>query len=457
MDRVALLVDAEYVTNAALPQSNAPGTSVAYASSAYVSRAAHDAQPGSEPARDHGRIIFRSDELMPALSDEATARTEHALLRLYWYSPWPRSQGSINENDLFALQLQPDTKVRVGTPSQGPQDTSSVATLLQRDLLQLAQLRSVSDLVIISADESLAAPIEEAQAYGIRVHLWGIQDVNGLDHQSHQLIAACDTRVVISHAWITHFTRSDKPAQQVEAPAEQAVLESPAAAELPAGPSAGPDAASTPSTVGMPDAVPEVRTGSRRARREALRAANPEPTDGAMADGTAPEPLGTDPSSSDSAAALGLNDTGPVAVSYSEPPVHAHASSAPVDDPTHLFPATTSSRVLDLGVAYQVTIPRLSEVTSHRQHGGDVQQDQQSGPMTALEVGATYGRRWFARTTSDQQNALTARYQPPMVPTELRDEIGDYALSLGAEPSVVAVVSDELVAGFWDAVTAGNR
>jgi uncharacterized LabA/DUF88 family protein len=113
-----------------------------------------------------------------------------SLLRVYWYdgtSTGPTAQ------HLTLAHLQ-DVKVRLGfVNSVGEQ--KGVDSLIVTDMIALARNRAISDAVLISGDEDLRVGVQQAQEFGIRVHLIGIKPSRG--SQSLFLLQEADT----THEW----------------------------------------------------------------------------------------------------------------------------------------------------------------------------------------------------------------------------------------------------------------
>jgi hypothetical protein len=55
----------------------------------------------------------------------------------------------------------------------------------------------VTDAVLLAGDEDLVSAVEAAQAYGVRVHLWGVEPAYG-SNQAERLVWEADTVNVIS-------------------------------------------------------------------------------------------------------------------------------------------------------------------------------------------------------------------------------------------------------------------
>lgn len=112
------------------------------------------------------------------------------LLRLYWYDG--TSQGPTSEH--ITLAGQADIKVRLGfVNSRGEQ--KGVDSLIVTDMITLARNRSMAECVLLSGDEDLRVGVEQAQEYGVRVHLLGIKPARG--SQSIFLLQEADA----THEW----------------------------------------------------------------------------------------------------------------------------------------------------------------------------------------------------------------------------------------------------------------
>src|SRR5207244_4790961 len=63
---------------------------------------------------------------------------------------------------------------------------------VRQDLEVLARHRAVSDVVLIAGDEDMLSAVEAAQAYGVRVHVWGVEPPYGVN-QAERLVWEADT------------------------------------------------------------------------------------------------------------------------------------------------------------------------------------------------------------------------------------------------------------------------
>ena len=177
MDRVAVFVDAGYV--------------FAQGSLLLAGR--------KLPRADIG---LAHDEAVKAFGDFAARISGVPLLRVYWYdgtSTGPTAQ------HLTLAHLQ-DVKVRLGfVNSVGEQ--KGVDSLIVTDMIALARNRAISDAVLVSGDEDLRVGVQQAQEFGVRVHLVGIKPSRG--SQSLFLLQEADTTHEWSTAEISVFLRCE--------------------------------------------------------------------------------------------------------------------------------------------------------------------------------------------------------------------------------------------------------
>ncbi|MBI2219983.1 MAG: NYN domain-containing protein [Acidobacteria bacterium] len=165
MDRVAVFVDAGYLF--------AQG-SVALA--------------GQKLPR--GRLVLDHEKAIDALADFAVRVSGVDLLRVYWYdgtSTGPSSQH-------LTLAHLARVKVRLGfVNSVGEQ--KGVDSLIVTDMIALARNHAMSEAVLLSGDEDLRVGVQQAQEFGVRVHLLGIRPSRG--SQSLFLLQEADS----THEW----------------------------------------------------------------------------------------------------------------------------------------------------------------------------------------------------------------------------------------------------------------
>lgn len=248
MDRCAILVDAGYLLGAA--GSLLTGTA------------------------DRAGLVVDYPALTKTLIDEAANQTGMPVLRLLWYDGAFDSKPTPEHR---ALRVLPDVKVRLGelVARDGRTVQKGVDSYLQRDLTTLARNGAVADVVLIGGDEDLRRALEEAQDYGMRVHLWGVEAAAPEYNQSQSLIAEADRRWVIPGAWISRFISSPEPGiSSPPAPPERGPTAQAAAAEQESGQRPQPrpreqaspeDLARLPTTYGSrhPPASGETPAGER--------------------------------------------------------------------------------------------------------------------------------------------------------------------------------------------------
>jgi hypothetical protein len=135
-------------------------------------------------------ITLLHEAAVQAFGEFATGISKVPLLRVYWYdgtSTGPTAQ------HLTLAHLQ-DIKVRLGfVNSVGEQ--KGVDSLIVTDMITLARNHAISDAVLVSGDEDLRVGVQQAQEFGVRVHLVGIKPSRG--SQSLFLLQEADT----THEW----------------------------------------------------------------------------------------------------------------------------------------------------------------------------------------------------------------------------------------------------------------
>ena len=122
-----------------------------------------------------GDLLLNIDKLLEALEKFSTKITGVPLLRIYWYDG--TSMGPTPQH--LALAIKPNVKLRLGFVNAVGQQ-KGVDSLIVTDMITLARNKAMSDAVLLSGDEDLRVGVQQAQEYGVRVHLLGI-----CQHQSH--------------------------------------------------------------------------------------------------------------------------------------------------------------------------------------------------------------------------------------------------------------------------------
>jgi uncharacterized LabA/DUF88 family protein len=139
---------------------------------------------------NRGEISLDHEAVIKSLSAFAEGISGLSLLRIYWYDG--TSTGPTAQH--LTLAHLSNVKVRLGfVNSVGEQ--KGVDSLIVTDMINLARNRAIADAVLISGDEDLRVGVQQAQEFGIRVHLVGIKPSRG--SQSLFLLQEADT----THEW----------------------------------------------------------------------------------------------------------------------------------------------------------------------------------------------------------------------------------------------------------------
>lgn len=194
----------------------------------YVLAAAGEVMLGT-PNRSDFRVD--SSRLVKALLERGKQALGDTLLRLYWFDAARDRVPTVEQREIASF---PHVKVRLGNLNRyGAQ--KGVDALIRTDLVALARHRAVSDIILVAGDEDMVPAVEDAQAYGVRVHVWGVEPQYGMN-QAERLIWEADTTDELARSFFSGMlTVSEK--RHVEAD----VAGSPAAV--------GGEPAPTPATV----------------------------------------------------------------------------------------------------------------------------------------------------------------------------------------------------------------
>ncbi len=154
------------------------------------------------PTRREFRIA--AEPLIGALLARAGGSTPGELLRMYWYDAARDRVPTVEQRQIAAL---PHVKVRLGHLNSAGQQ-KGVDAQLRQDLEELARHRAVSDVVLIAGDEDMVPAVEAAQAYGVRVHVWGIEPPYGVN-QAERLVWEADTVGQLDAEFCRPFVESE--------------------------------------------------------------------------------------------------------------------------------------------------------------------------------------------------------------------------------------------------------
>lgn len=113
-----------------------------------------------------------------------------SLLRVYWYDGTATGPSAQH----LTLAHLDHVKLRLDFVNTFGQQ-KGVDSLIVTDMINLARNRAIADAVLLSGDEDLRVGVQQAQEFGVRVHLLGIKPARG--SQSLFLMQEADTH----HEW----------------------------------------------------------------------------------------------------------------------------------------------------------------------------------------------------------------------------------------------------------------
>src|SRR6201986_1430987 len=167
----------------------------------YIYAAAGELLFGTSARRD-----YRVDAvgLIQAVTKHADERVRGELLRVYW-SETPRQRVPTIDQRVVAQMAW--VKLRLANMNARGQQ-KGVNANIRADMEALARHRAITDAVLIAGDEDMVPAVEAAQAFGVRVHLWGIEPPYGTN-QAERLVWESDTVDVLDSAFVRpYFTRN---------------------------------------------------------------------------------------------------------------------------------------------------------------------------------------------------------------------------------------------------------
>jgi uncharacterized LabA/DUF88 family protein len=153
-----------------------------------------------------------AEPLIAALLARAARTTPGELLRMYWYDAARDRVPTVEQRQIAAL---PHVKVRLGNLNSAGQQ-KGVDAQLRQDLEVLAQHRAVTDVVLIAGDEDMVPAVEAAQAYGVRVHVWGVEPPYGVN-QAERLVWEADTVDLLDAEFCRPYVETEPGPEPAEA------------------------------------------------------------------------------------------------------------------------------------------------------------------------------------------------------------------------------------------------
>jgi uncharacterized LabA/DUF88 family protein len=167
----------------------------------YIYAAAGELLFGSSSRRD-----FRVDAvpLIQVITKHADELIRGELLRVYWYDA---ARDRVPTIDQRVIAQMPWVKLRLGNLNARGQQ-KGVDAQIRADMEALARHRAITDSVLIAGDEDMVPAVEAAQAFGVRVHLWGIEPPYGTN-QAERLVWESDTVDVLDGSFLRpYFTKN---------------------------------------------------------------------------------------------------------------------------------------------------------------------------------------------------------------------------------------------------------
>jgi uncharacterized LabA/DUF88 family protein len=148
-----------------------------------------------------------ADKLIQALTRHADDHVRGELLRVYWYDA---ARDRVPTIDQRVIAQMPWVKLRLGNLNARGQQ-KGVDAQIRADMEALARHRAITDAILVAGDEDMVPAVEAAQAFGVRVHLWGVEPPYGTN-QAERLVWESDTVEVLERSFVEpFFTRQLAP------------------------------------------------------------------------------------------------------------------------------------------------------------------------------------------------------------------------------------------------------
>jgi uncharacterized LabA/DUF88 family protein len=365
---------------------------VVFVDAGYLLHAASTLMTNGKSRND---VILHQVEMLDFIRSRAEEQSGLPLLRICWYDA---SKNRIPDNDQRALATRPDVKLRLGSlkvhEDGGKERQKGVDAALHGDMVELARNKGAADFIVWTGDEDLLRAVEDSQAYGVRVHLWGVQGLSG-GNQSAELVAAVD-RVYTFDAEDLRAFISVKPDRQGAVDAINQIA-----------------ASQQVSSVPQEDMVEDVVSEGDGFVEEALST------------GTAPNPK-------DLAVRIGPRN-----------------SIESLDNPALAYSTETGKP--SYSSYSRGEFARLSEITMRSESEHDQEEDRNAPESeTAFDFGRTYGLRWMSRSTDEALEKM--RLKARGIPREIDGDLLGYAIARGADTWGDLEAKQQVRDGFWDAV-----
>jgi uncharacterized LabA/DUF88 family protein len=141
-----------------------------------------------------------ADRLITALIKQADDQVRGQLLRVYWYDA---ARDRVPTFDQRVIAQMPLVKLRLGNLNARGQQ-KGVDAQIRADMEALARHRAITDAILVAGDEDMVSAVEAAQAFGVRVHLWGVEPPYGTN-QAERLVWESDTVEVLERGFIEPY------------------------------------------------------------------------------------------------------------------------------------------------------------------------------------------------------------------------------------------------------------
>ena len=177
-----------------------------------------------------GETRLDEPKVLAFLEGLVKAATGLPLLRIYWYDGTNSGPSPVH----ISLAYRPNVKVRLGIVNAFGEQ-KGVDSLIVTDLINLSRNGAMTDAVLVTGDEDIRVGVQQAQEFGVRVHLVGLEHAQS--NQSNLLRQESDTLREISKAEVQTFLTQVPPAVPVAPlPTVASAFTAPAVAGVPGAP-----------------------------------------------------------------------------------------------------------------------------------------------------------------------------------------------------------------------------
>ena len=176
-----------------------------------------------------------ADKLIQALTRHADDQVRGELLRVYWYDA---ARDRVPTIDQRVIAQMPWVKLRLGNLNARGQQ-KGVDAQIRADMEALARHRAITDAILVAGDEDMVPAVEAAQAFGVRVHLWGVEPPYGTN-QAERLVWESDTVEVLERSFVEPFFTRQLAAEPLPSPGSGQARPGQAGIGLPGSPAPSP-------------------------------------------------------------------------------------------------------------------------------------------------------------------------------------------------------------------------